>query len=281
MAKKPLFSVIIPTYNRQDFLRISIDSVLEQTSNDYELLVIDDGSTDATKEFVNEYQNSKLRYLYQRHQGVSRARNEGLKNSSGEFIAFLDSDDRFRKDKLEITSSYIKKHPEYKIFHTEEIWYRKGQLLPQKARHKKPTLSVFPDALKLCCISPSTAVIHKSIFQSLGHFDELLPVCEDYDFWLRATSQHPVFLIPEYLTIKEGGHPDQQSKKYPAMDKFRLYALEKLLKSGTLNAQMSALAYQEFKTKCSIYLKGARKRNNLEEVNCYTKLLNKLSNLYA
>jgi len=271
--KNPFFSVIIPTYNRKDFLKVAIDSVLCQTFENFELIIVDDGSTDGTENLVTNYKDIRINYIHQKHKGVSSARNKGITNAQGKFISFLDSDDRFRKEKLETTSRYIKKYPQYKIFHTEEIWYRNGKLLPQKIYHKKPLGLIFKNAVKLCCISPSTAVIKKDIFSQVGLFDEKLPACEDYEFWLRVTSQFPVFLIPEYLTVKEGGHPGQQSKKYPAMDKFRIYALKKILESGRLNKSNYAAALEEFRNKCSVYIKGAIKRGKIKEVALYKQLI--------
>lgn len=276
--KKPFFSVIIPTYNRADFLKISVESVFRQTFRGFELIIVDDGSTDNTANLVKELSSKDnranlTRYIYQNHQGVSFARNKGISLAQGKFICFLDSDDRFRAEKLEITRNYIKKYPQYKIFHTEEIWYRNGAILSQKIYHKKPHGFVFPTAVKLCCISISTAAIKKDVFDNFGIFDETLPACEDYDFWLRVTCKLPVYLIPEYLTIKEGGHHGQQSKKFPAMDKFRIYALAKILENGSLKKEDYKIALEELKNKCNIYITGAGKRGKIKEVDYYKNII--------
>ena len=271
--KNPFFSVIIPTYNRAYFLKIAIDSVLAQTFTDYELIVVDDGSQDNTKGLINEINNAKIKYICQPNQGPAAARNRGIKQAKGKFFCFLDSDDRFLNQKLEITYRYIQEYPGHKVFHTEEIWYRKGNLLPQKGYHKKPSGKIFENAAKICCISISTSTIKKEVFKTVGLFDERMLVCEDYDFWLRVTAKFPVCLIGRYLTIKEGGHPDQQSKKYPAIDRFRIYALKKILEGATLNDQDYKIARAELKNKCSIYIKGAVKRGKTDEVNRYRKLI--------
>jgi len=275
---KPFFSVVIPAYNRKDFLLIAVESVLQQTFSDYELIVIDDGSTDGTKQAMSaSREHKKIKYIWQPHSGVSAARNHGLIEAQADFICFLDSDDRFRRDKLQITHSYIKKYQRYKIFHTEEIWYRSGRLLSQKIYHKKPQGWIFKQALKLCCISPSAVTIARAVFEEIGNFDTKLPACEDYDFWLRVALKFPVFLIPEALTIKEGGHIDQQSKKYPAMDTFRIYALEKLLKSQSLSQDQYALTVETLREKCAIYIQGALKRGKTAEIKEYQELLRKFS----
>lgn len=277
--KNPFFSIIIPTYNRVEFLRIAIESVLQQTFDNYELIIIDDGSTDKTKEMIQGYypDNKKLSYFYQNNQGVSKARNQGIERSKGKFIAFLDSDDRFCRQKLEISYAYIKNNPQYKIFHTQEIWYCNGTILNQKAYHQKPTGLIFSNSLKLCCIGLSTALINQKLFDEVGYFDENLPACEDYDFWLRTTFKNQVFLIPHWLTIKEGGRTDQLSKKYPAMDKFRIKSLIKILKSGLLDNTDYNLAYAELKNKFSIYTQGALKRGKNDEIKNYQNTVDNLA----
>ncbi len=267
------FSVIIPTYNRRDFLKRAVESVLKQSFSDFELIVIDDGSDDQSNKMLLSFCDKRLIYKFQPHQGVSAARNFGIKTAAGEFIAFLDSDDRFDKDKLKITYDYIKKFPQFKIFHTEEIWYRNKEHLNPKAIHQKPEGFVFEKALKLCCIGMSTCVVKMEIFEDIRLFDEQLPVCEDYDFWLRTAVKYPIKLIPLALTSKDGGHEDQLSKKFPAMDTFRIYAIKKLLDQGKLNPEQKEAAIKELKRKCTIYIKGAKKRNKTKEVEYYNSLI--------
>ena len=298
--RMPFFSVIIPTYNRKELLKIAVESILRQTYQDFELIIVDDGSTDNTKNVAEEYLESQshtltgtskvtkshvksiytnrytlnaIRYIYQPNQGPAAARNRGIKEAKGKFICFLDSDDRFLRQKLEVTYKYIKKYPQYKIFHTEEIWYRNGRILSQKAYHKKPDGYVFNNSLKICSISISTAAIKNEIFDRVGSFDENMPVCEDYDFWLKVSSLYPVKLIPVPLTIKEGGHPNQQSKKFTAIDRFRIHAINKILASKMLNDGQKKQALEELNRKCGIYIKGAKKRGKENEVKYYSNLI--------
>ncbi|MFH1459894.1 MAG: glycosyltransferase family A protein [Candidatus Omnitrophota bacterium] len=276
---KPYFSVIIPTYNRSQFLKTAIESVLNQTFKDFELIIIDDGSQDNTYNLVKSFKDTRIIYKKQEHQGVSSSRNQGIILSRAEIIAFLDSDDRFKPQKLELAAEYIEKFPDIRIFHTEELWYQRKKLLNQKKIHKKPDGFVFKNSLKLCCISLSTVVTKKSLFKEVGLFDETLPACEDYELWLRACVKYPVKLIPYILTLKEGGHSDQLSKKYIAMDTFRIYAIDKLLKSKkiTLTPEQRENAIKELKKKCLIYIKGAKKRNKTKEVESYSTLMQSYS----
>lgn len=270
------FSVIVPTFNRQDFLSTCIDSVLKQTFKDFEIIVVDDGSTDNTRELLNNYYGQKFKYILTDHLGVSHSRNTGILNSGGEYIAFLDSDDRWDERKLEMTADYIGKCPEISIFHTDEIWYRNGKLLKQKEKHKRPSGQVYEYCLPLCCIGMSTSVVKKTLFEEIGMFDEELPACEDYDFWLRACIGHSVMLIPEPLTIKDGGRVDQLSNQ-PGLDKYRIYSLEKILKSGLLTDEQYRETFNVLKNKCVVYAKGAEKRGRIVEANLYFEKIEKFN----
>jgi hypothetical protein len=148
-----------------------------------------------------------------------------------------------------------------------------GKLLNQKKIHQKPDGNAFEKSLRLCCISPSAVTIKKELLEKVGGFDETLPACEDYELWLRITPFYPVKLIPEALTIKAGGHIDQLSRKYPAMDTFRIYALKKLLDANILTPEQREKAVKELKRKCVIYIKGALKRGKTQEVQYYNELI--------
>ena len=269
----PFFSVIIPAYNRAGFLGTAIKSVLDQSFSNLELIVIDDGSTDQTRQLIKDIKDKRLKYIKKGHNGVSAARNRGIQESRGRFICFLDSDDRFKNTKLEIAYRYIQNFPEYMIFHTEELWYRNGKILNQKNIHAKPDGYVFDKSLRLCCIGMSTAVVKRSLFNEIRTFDENFQACEDYEFWLRVSALYPVKLIPEVLTIKQGGHSDQLSKKYHSMDTFRIQAVVKLIKSKILNEKQEDQAIRELHHKCKIYIKGALKRNKIKEIVFYKTLL--------
>ena len=222
-------SVIIPTFNRKPLLFNAIDSVLTQTYQNIELIIIDDGSSDKTIDQLKEYK-SKIKVHRQINKGISAARNKGLKISKNDWVAFLDSDDRWEPEKLEKQVNYLKQNPKHKFCHTDEIWIKNTVRVNPRNKHKKYGGYIFDKCLDICCISPSSVLIHKSIFKKIGLFDENLPVCEDYDLWLRISAEFPILFLNEKLTIKFGGHSNQLSKKFWGMDRFRVRALENIIK---------------------------------------------------
>ncbi len=277
---KPLISVIIPTFNRAEFLKISISSVLNQTFKEFELLIIDDGSTDNTKEIIKSFNDDRIKYIYyNQNKGPSYARNTGIKLAQSNFIAFLDSDDKWKNEKLEIQYKSMLKNSNYLLSHTEEIWYKNGKILNPKKIHKKQQGDVFQQSLRLCAISMSTVMVKKELFKIVGLFDENLLVCEDYDMWLRVTARFPVLLISDALTIKYGGHKDQLSQRFIGMDKFRIYAIEKLINSEILSKEKLKMAIKELEYKSLIYGKGCIKHNKKEEGEYYLQLPEKYKKL--
>lgn len=275
-----MISVIIPTYNRSSFLAEAIQSVLDQeyfqpllNSSSFEVLVVDDGSTDDTKELVESFKN-KVKYRFQKHKGVSVARNLGLDLSKGEYIAFLDSDDLWKKEKIGVQMSFMKAFPKAKVCYTEETWIRRGVTVNPKKKHKKYSGWIFDKVLPLCLISLSSALYRREVFEEIGKFDENLPACEDYDFSIRFAHKYPVYFISKPLIVKRGGHPGQLSHKYWGMDRFRIQALEKALLLD-LTADQEELVRQEMLKKCQILANGFRKRNKESEATKYLLLMEK------
>jgi glycosyltransferase involved in cell wall biosynthesis len=268
--KETCVSVIIPTYNRGCVIKEAIESVLEQEYTEFELIVVDDGSTDATFEVLDSYRNV-IKVLSQENKGVSAARNRGIAEASGKFIAFLDSDDLWLPQKLSAQVDFFEQTPGALICQTEEVWIRNGLRVNPKKRHKKPSGMIFEPSLDLCLVSPSAVMMKRSLFDRIGGFDETLPACEDYDLWLRISCRFPIHLIGTPLIIKRGGHDDQLSSK-AGLDKFRIKAIEKIIKSGFLSDDQHRAAVETLKKKCDIYAAGCRKRGREEEAKYYTLL---------
>jgi glycosyltransferase involved in cell wall biosynthesis len=264
-------SVVIPTFNRAATLRRALGSVLRQSRPADEIIVIDDGSTDGTFELLAR-DFPKVRVRVQQNRGVSSARNLGIAAATSDWIAFLDSDDEWLPEKLEIQFRELAMRPEYRICHSDEIWIRRGIRVNPMNKHRKKGGWIFQDCLPLCAISPSSAVLHRSLLDSVGNFDENLPACEDYDLWLRVASRYPVLYVDRRLVVKYGGHEDQLSKRYWGMDRFRIRALEKIISAGHLNPDQRRAACSTLVRKARIYCEGARKRSRSAEVAHYEAL---------
>ncbi len=258
-------SVIIPTHNRASLLPRAIQSVLIQQDVPIECWIIDDGSTDHTRELI-EKEFPNVRYVYQNNAGVSAARNHGLKLAQSPWIAFLDSDDEWLPGKLKAQIDFFQKNPDYKICQTEEIWIRNGRRVNPMKKHQKFGGWIFEKCLPLCAISPSAVMIHRDIFNSVGTFDESYAACEDYELWLRIASQYPVGLIETPYIQKYGGHADQLSHQFPIMDQFRIRALVKILSSGKLSPEQTAQAKRTLEAKMKIVHQGAVKRERAHEI---------------
>lgn len=264
----PKVSVIITTFNRRDFLQDAFRSVAAQDYRDREIIIVDDGSTDRTCEDASQL---PARYIWKENGGISSARNAGLDAAQGEYIAFLDVDDLWKKRKLSIQTQAMEESGML-LSYTDEIWLRNGKRLNQKLRHRKYSGMIFEYCLPLCIISPSSALIHRSVFDDVGTFDESLPVCEDYDMWLRITSRYPVLFIEKPLIIKQGGHTDQLSRAYDGMDRFRIASMARILDSERLDPDLSAKAVGELAKKCRVYAGGALKRGKKDEADHYFDL---------
>ena len=212
-------------------------------------------------------QMPNIRYLYQENKGVSAARNLGIKEAEHEYIALLDSDDAWTETKIERQAlKLVEKNFSCRIIHTEEIWLKDGQRINPKKKHKKSGGFIFEKCLPLCCISPSSVLLHRTLFNEYGFFDEKLPACEDYDMWLRLCAFEEVLFVEEALTIKYGGHADQLSRAFWGMDRFRVQALEKLINSGKLSKTQRSQALEMLVKKIEILLLGAKKREKKEMI---------------
>ena len=260
-----MISVIIPTYNRAHLLPRALDSILSQSCLPNEIIVVDDGSTDDTSVLMTSVY-PEIVFIQQSNTGVSCTRNVGIKRASGDWIAFLDSDDEWFPEKLGVQMNALYKNPELKICHTNEIWIRNGTRVNPKKKHERFGGWIFQKCLPLCCISPSSVIIHKSIFDEAGLFDDSLLVCEDYDLWLRITARNPVLYIEKQLLRKYGGHNDQLSRKYWGMDRFRIKSLEKIIYSKELS-ESDENAAKKYSPKKYIFLfrapkSGATKRKS-------------------
>jgi glycosyltransferase involved in cell wall biosynthesis len=274
-------SVIIPTYNRVSALPRAVASVLAQKGADFELIIVDDGSTDDTSKNPVPYSTGhgtpgpkdtahgscfRVRFFRsEKNNGPAAARNLGIKEAKGEWIAFLDSDDEWKPGKLKAQLEFFRENPDHLICQTEEIWVRNGVRVNPMKKHKKSGGWIFEKCLPLCVVSPSAVMMHRKLLNEVGLFDESLPACEDYDLWLRVASKHPVGLIEKPYLIKYGGHADQRSREFPAMDRFRIRSLAKILSQNILTPEQTFAARRMLEEKSRIFIAGALKRGKGKE----------------
>ena len=265
--EKTIVDIIIPVFNRASYLDRSIQSIFNQQFKKYTLWVVDDGSTDSTPKILKNWQkvfpiNQMKVITLSKNYGVSTARNQGIQAGKAPWLAFLDSDDEWKKEKLFQQIEWINKHPQYPLIHTEEIWIRNGKRVNPKKKHQKRGGRIFIHNLELCRISPSSTMIQRSFLNQIGVFREDFPVCEDYELWLRACSQTEVGFINAPLIIKYGGHSDQLSKKYKAMDEWRVRALSSHLNNLLISKKEKKELVNILNKKCRILLNGYKKHNN-------------------
>ncbi len=268
-------SVILPFYNRRHTLKRALDSVVQQSFSPYEIIAVDDASEDGGVEFIAaNYPDVRLFELPE-NRGVSATRNLGIAKARGDWLAFLDSDDEWLPDKLLYQTDAVSRMPEFKLVHTDEIWIRNNVRVNAMNKHQKMGGYIFERCLPRCVISPSSVMIHRDIFKEVGGFDESLPACEDYDLWLRICLRYPVCYVDRPLLKKFGGHQDQLSRKYWGMDRFRIQALDKLLRDPLLSGPLREATVDMLLKKTKIMLHGAQKRSNMEMMTMCVTLINK------
>lgn len=261
-----LISIIIPTYNRGDFILRAVNSVFQQIYINYELIVIDDGSTDNTHSLLAPLiESKKIKYYKQENLGVSVARNNGVKLSTGELITFLDSDDEWLPIKLQEQVNFLSTNSQFRIVYGEEIWIRNGIRVNQKAIHKKSGGKIFQACVEQCLIAPSSVILQRSLFEEMGGFDENFQVCEDYDLWLKISSLYEIGFLTTPIIIKHGGHSDQLSSKYIAMDFWRLKSLSNIIKIRNLEILDKETVKKSIKRRGNILMQGYLKHNNLKD----------------
>lgn len=267
-------SLVIPSYNRCTLLKRALQSVFMQSIPPQEVIVVDDGSTDQTAQMLQQ-EYPQVKTITQNNKGVSAARNKGVQLAQGDWIAFLDSDDTWVAEKLACQISALQAAPELRVCHTEEIWIRNGVRVNAMNKHNKKGGWIFQHCLPLCVMSPSAIMIHRSVFEDIGLFDEGLPACEDYDLWLRISAKYPVLFLQQPLIHKYGGHEDQLSHKFWGMDRFRIQALEKIIAQPELSVEDKQSAMRMLVKKAKIFSNGALKRGKLESAQYYQRLVDK------
>ncbi|UBF25208.1 glycosyltransferase family 2 protein [Kovacikia minuta CCNUW1] len=214
---RPKVSIIIPAYNAMRYLPETIDSVLAQTFSNFEVLVVDDGSTDAIAEWVLQQTDGRLKLMYQKNQGQAAARNTGIAEAKGEYIAFLDADDLWEASKLEKQVAYLDNHPTVGLVYTwialaDQAGNPTGRIVSSDAAG-----DVWEEIVEFNMVGcGSTPVIRRHCFDVVGYFVPALSPSEDWDMWIRIAVQFPFGVIREPLVLYRQ-HPESSSSQCQLM----------------------------------------------------------------
>ncbi|MFH1858088.1 MAG: glycosyltransferase [Candidatus Omnitrophota bacterium] len=194
--------MILPTYNRAHFLSRAIESVRAQTFSDWELLVMDNGSTDGTVDLIRQFQekDTRVRFLKETQKGASYARNLGLKEAVGKLFAFLDDDDEWLPEKLSRQVAFFKSHPATSLLYTHAYMKDGGGILMGLKPSGKPAMR-FEDLLEENTIPLLTVMVKRECIEKVGGFDPTIPIGEDYDLWLRISKEFPIGFLQESLAV--------------------------------------------------------------------------------
>ena len=261
-------SVVIPTHERREQVCRAVRSVLAGHRAADEIVVVDDGSTDGTCDAVSEIEGPLEVIQLPVNRGPAHARNVGIASARNEWVALLDSDDWWLPSHLETLVAYAEEHPTYAVHQTRERWYRGGRRVNPKQHHIPRAGDLFELSLRLCLVSSSAVLMQKQAFNAAGGYDERMPVCEDYDLWLRLARRTHFGFVDEETIEKEGGRNDQLSRRHWGMDRFRVFSLVKLL-STPLPPPLFEATRAVCLEKLAILRSGAERRGRVEIVRAY------------
>ena len=250
MKKEPFFSIIIPTYNRAVLLMNALQSVIQQTNSDWEVIVIDDGSTDNTKEVVADFRDPRIQYIYQQNAERSAARNNGLRHARGKFICFLDSDDTYLPNHLECLHGLIlEKNEAPGMYITNVMRNQFGKRLDvafENVADYRNAVCYFLTARE--SIISTRVAIHADILKRF-QFDPNLKVSEDTDLWVRIGLYYPIYQTPE-ATVVYHIHEDNSTNTASNPFTNQLVALRKIFSDPALKEMIPSSVKNQKLSRC-------------------------------
>ena len=252
-GRQPTVSVVIPTYNRGPFLSAAIDSVLRQSFDDLELVIVDDGSQDDTARIVAGWRDPRLRYLaHTRNRGDGAARNSGIEASTGTYVAFLDDDDEWLETKLERQVAVMEAAPGTALVHTGrvDIAGDTGEIL-RIHDHPGVTGDAWSAVIERNCVTTSSVLVRRDCFATVGLFDESIPATSDYDMWIRLARKHRFAYIDRPL-IKYRVHGVRISTSWALVVRGRRALFAKYEDEFSKPTRYNAVRHLEFGTVCCL-----------------------------
>jgi len=208
-------SVIVPVYNCAQYIGKAIESILAQTYPVHEIIVVDDGSTDGTREALEPYKASII-YVYQKNAGEPAARNTGIRHSTAEYIAYLDADDLWLPDKLELQMQYLQTHPECELVYTDMMTFDDQGIIEKSVRTSRGRVycsgKIFPQLFRETLFGSGSVVFRKTAAEKVGGFDETFLVGSDYEMWLRMSRSFEFGYVDKPLLMYRQ-HRDMSTQK--------------------------------------------------------------------
>lgn len=267
----PFFSVIIPLYNKDKYIENTVNSVINQTYKDFEIIIINDGSTDNSLNIIKSFTDNRIQIINKENQGLCSSRNVGIKMAKGYFIAFLDADDLWMEDFLQTIYNLIKTYKEYKVYATNV-----RLLFP----HNVPNLNgasfntkhelIIKNYFEYCknILGPSSLVIHNEVFKKVGYFDESINYGEEDDFYIRCFMKFNLIYFQEPKTYYRTGLKDQLTAPNKSFRR-KIPDYEKYLKNSNHKDLKKFLDFVHYKL---VVLFKTERNNNL--VNYYKNKIN-------
>ncbi|MGP4843261.1 glycosyltransferase family 2 protein [Marinobacter sp. 1Y8] len=254
-ANQSLISIVTPTYNREAFLGEAIQSVIDQTYEHFELIIVDDGSTDESEALVQRYvqEDSRIRYFKQHNQGQSVARNRGVQESRGEFVCFLDSDNKWFPDKLEVSVKAFADNPSVDIVYGDNVTISETGAETSRSNMPRHSGRITGRLLADNFISMNTTMVRKHCFDKLGAFNERDRLAEDYELWLRLSTEFRFLYIPHYFgyyRVMDDQISTDKEARFSANERIVLAFLQQFPEALTRKEQRAGL--------CRFYLRKAR-----------------------
>lgn len=278
-----MFSVVIPLYNKGALIKRTIDSVLSQSFQDFEVVVIDDGSKDDSAHYVKEYNDSRIKYFYKTNGGVSSARNYGIEKVSKDWIVFLDADDELLPNALQIFQRMIEKYPGNNYFVGKIVWVQQWrsrevcleEALRETKRIVKTNNPHFHLWMQRFYSAPRNTAIHKSLFTDANGFDERMSFFEDYEFSLRLLENGSMVYTKEPVAIYFQDGTGLSGTSHPIEKEMAYYIPEQIASASFWH---KALLYENLEMEILWW----QQHGNEENVRFYLDMQRKnFSNVYS